>query len=218
METFSIYFAGPLFDHKQLTGNELLAAAIEKESQGRYRCSLPQNVEAEISDPQGRRDYDIKHLVECDLALFNFDGTELDSGTVVEFLIAKFLDIPAVLLRTDFRRGGDQGENKGNWNLMCSYYPRTAELQLDAMQHWHAARLQSQSLEAGISAAYSGLAARVIKELDAVRAQKPVLDSQALAAALYHWATVFPGGRVRELLGPQVDEILKRKRALGLIA
>jgi len=42
-------------------------------------------------------------LLNCDLALFNFDGPELDLGTVVEFLFAKFADIPALILRMDFR-------------------------------------------------------------------------------------------------------------------
>ena len=58
---------------------------------------------------QDIRDKDIVTLISCDLALFNFDGPELDSGTVTEFMFAKFADIPSLLLRTDFRRGGDQG-------------------------------------------------------------------------------------------------------------
>lgn len=55
------------------------------------------------------RNRDIKAVMEADLVFFNFDGTDLDSGTVVEFMIAKMLDIPAVLLRTDCRNGGYLG-------------------------------------------------------------------------------------------------------------
>ena len=81
---------------------------------------------------QDIRDQDIVTLIGCDLALFNFDGPELDSGTVTEFMFAKFADIPSLLLRTDFRRAGDQGEDP--WNLMLSFYPRTRTLCLNSME------------------------------------------------------------------------------------
>ena len=64
-----------------------------------------------------------------------FDGTELDSGTVAEFMLAKFAAMPALLLRTDFRVSGDQNvENSGfePWNLMLSFYPHTKSLLLNA--------------------------------------------------------------------------------------
>src|SRR5690606_18601323 len=93
-------------------------------SHGRYRCRLPQDFELRGLHPQTIRDQDIRALIECDLALFNFDGTELDSGTVVEFMFAKFADIPSVILRSDLRGGGDQGRGDP-WNLMVSFYPRT---------------------------------------------------------------------------------------------
>jgi hypothetical protein len=40
---------------------------------------------------------------------------------VVEFMLAKFADIPSVLLRTDIRAGGDYRDEP--WNLMTSYFP-----------------------------------------------------------------------------------------------
>ena len=55
----------------------------------------------------------------------------LDSGTVVEFVYAKLLDIPAVILRTDFRGGGDQDTDGDAWNLMVSFYPRTRNVTLE---------------------------------------------------------------------------------------
>ena len=75
-------------------------------------------------------------LINSDVALFSFDGVELDSGTVVEFMIAKMLDIPSVVYRTDFRGGSgeeaiDQHEYK--WNLMVSFYPRTKVIQMNGM-------------------------------------------------------------------------------------
>ena len=61
-------------------------------------------------------------LMNSEVAIFAFDGVELDSGTLVEFMLAKQLDIPAVVYRTDFRGGsGEQSNDAGNnkWNLMA---------------------------------------------------------------------------------------------------
>ncbi len=93
-----IYFAGELFDHKHLAGNALLAAAIEA-AEPNYECVLPQLMEQPEMRAESIRNHDLLQVLSCDLALFNFDGTELDSGTVVEFMYAKFLDKPCVILR-----------------------------------------------------------------------------------------------------------------------
>ena len=136
-KSLKIYFAGDLFDHKDLAGNLLLAAAIEKYSDNRYQVLLPQDGECEVTNrtSQTIRDADFKLLFNCDLIVANFDGTDLDSGTVVEFCFAKMMDMPAVLLRTDFRDCGDNDLPDGEpWNLMCSHYPRTAVCCMNAMQ------------------------------------------------------------------------------------
>ena len=55
-KAFRVYFGGDLFDHKDLIGNALLASYIEKESDSRYECYLPQNLEqkeAAQEHPQG---------------------------------------------------------------------------------------------------------------------------------------------------------------------
>ena len=121
-DTYSIYFAGDLFNHKDLIGNLLLSEAIEKESSGSYICVVPQHLEQSTNRSIDIRNSDLSEIIKADLILLNFDGTELDSGTVVEFLFAKALDIPAVILRSDFRAAGDQ-ERGDPWNLMCSGYP-----------------------------------------------------------------------------------------------
>src|ERR1700720_2295576 len=128
---FLVYFAGELFSSKHLVGNAALADAIAKASNLNFICVLPQALEERNMSAHDIRDQDIVTLIGCDLALFNFDGPELDSGTVAEFFFAKFADIPSLLLRTDFRRGGDQGEDP--WNLMVSYYPRTRTCLLDSI-------------------------------------------------------------------------------------
>lgn len=136
---FTYYHAGPLFSLADLHTNTLLAGAINKISSGRFVPVVPQDLEQRDTSPHSIRDQDIRSLLACDLALFTYDGAELDSGTVVEYMIAKFADIPTVILRTDFRKAGDQGEaiyGQGGgdaWNLMSSFWPRTRRVVVDAM-------------------------------------------------------------------------------------
>ncbi|MYK99823.1 MAG: hypothetical protein F4014_13800 [Gemmatimonadetes bacterium] len=137
MTTFTVYFAGDLFDHKHLAGNELLAGAVDRRSGGRYACVLPQDLEQATGRMVDIRNQDLMQVMACDLGLFNFDGTDLDSGTVVEFMMAKMLDIPSVLLRSDFRASGDQEREGDDWNLMCSFYPRSRKVQLNDKPWYH---------------------------------------------------------------------------------
>ena len=132
------YFGGELFSLKHLLGNVALAQAIRRVSDGKYEAVLPQDLE--VTDKRGKaiRDVDILTLLSCDLALFQFDGPELDSGTVAEFMLAKFADIPTVLLRSDFRKAGDSPQDP--WNLMLSDYPRTEKVILNGMDIYSAAR------------------------------------------------------------------------------
>ena len=100
---FSIYFAGDLFNHKDLIGNLLLSEAINKNSSGRYVCVVPQHLEQSTSRSVEIRNNDLLQIIKADLILLNFDGTELDSGTVIEFLFAKAcasLNTPLTMLPT----------------------------------------------------------------------------------------------------------------------
>ena len=195
---YTIYFAGELFDHKHLLGNALLASHIERLSDGRYRCILPQDLEQTEARAVDIRNQDLIGVATCDLALFNFDGSDLDSGTVVEFVYAKLLDIPAVILRTDFRGGGDQTDGDA-WNLMASFYPRTRNVTLNAMAWYQEARRESDSASDAATRYCDRIAREVIGALDAVRAETPLL-----AAApddmehLYRWAMRFPGNGLAE--------------------
>ncbi len=147
MQTYDFYFAGELFDAKQLMGNAYLAAEILKNSDGRFRPVLPQDLEQRSLHPHDIRDEDLLALLEADLALFHFDGSELDSGTVVEFMIAKFADLPSVIVRSDFRASGDQVDHP--WNLMVSFYPRTEVVLVDALRSY---KFNESSKQAGSSA------------------------------------------------------------------
>lgn len=135
---YTYYHAGPLFTLADLHTNTLLASRIRTLSANRFTPILPQDLEQRDTSPHSIRDHDIKALLSCDLALFTYDGAELDSGTVVEYMIAKFADIPCVILRTDFRNAGDQqaGQGKGGadaWNLMSSFWPRTVRVVVNSM-------------------------------------------------------------------------------------
>lgn len=128
---YTVYFAGDLFDQKHITGNLFLAQGMETLSRGRFKFILPQNSEGVLSSASEIRNRDITYIIQSDLVLFNFDGVDLDSGTVVEFMIAKMLDIPVVLLRTDCRNGGYLFGD--DWNLMASGYPRSVVVNYPAL-------------------------------------------------------------------------------------
>jgi len=164
---YRIYFAGDLFDQKHLTGNFFLGKKIEELSKGFYQCALPQDWEKEGFDgPIEIRDWHIGDIMRSDLILLNFDGPDLDSGTVVEFMIAKMLDIPAVLLRTDIRSGVCMFDP--DWNLMVEGYPRTEAVKVSSLQLYN---------EVGLEEMHKKIALSIISAFDKVREQEPVLKS-----------------------------------------
>jgi Nucleoside 2-deoxyribosyltransferase len=185
-----VYFAGELFSSKHLVGNAALAESIAKVSNLNFTCVLPQTLEGPGMSAQDIRDKDIVTLISCDLALFNFDGPELDSGTVTEFMFAKFADIPSLLLRTDFRRGGDQGEDP--WNLMMSFYPRTRTLCLNSLE------IYKKALGAGASPVDAGrilideVAEAAVKELELLSKLAPAIPHKS-TEPVYHWLSKMPG-------------------------
>jgi len=213
-----IYFAGDLFDAKDLGGNLMLAQAIEKISAGRYRIMLPQNSECEVGErtSQSIRDLDFELLCNSDIIVANFDGHDLDSGTVVEFCFAKMLDIPAVLLRTDFRDSGDHTLPDGEpWNLMCSHYPRTAVLHLNGMVRYHEMLLKYPP-ETVPDCYYNSIAADVVAALETVISQPSWLKQHELFRQ-YQMAFKSIGGTL-EARFPEakLQQLVADKTASGL--
>ncbi|MCY3712706.1 MAG: nucleoside 2-deoxyribosyltransferase [Gemmatimonadetes bacterium] len=224
MTTYTVYFAGDLFDHKHLAGNELLAGAVDRRSGGRYACVLPQDLEQASERMVDIRNQDLMQVMACDLGLFNFDGTDLDSGTVVEFMMAKMLDIPSVLLRSDFRASGDQEREGDDWNLMCSFYPRTRTVQFNAMAWYQAARWGGGPGDGAPAASwsdrlYNRMADAVIEALDAVRTEPSAFGGdEARISAVYAWAAQYPGSGFDALCGPGfVEKTIENKRRKGLL-
>ncbi|MXY46021.1 MAG: hypothetical protein F4Y44_03350 [Chloroflexi bacterium] len=199
-EPYTIYFAGQLFDHKHLVGNALLAAHINDYSQGRYRCILPQDLEQRGIGPMGIRDQDLRAVIECDLSLFNFDGAEIPVGAVAEYMYAKMLDIPAVILRTDFRGGGDQDAEGDPWNLMVSFYPRTRILHIDGMQWYQDALAQGGDADEVSARYHRRIAAEAVTLLDEARAMPPIMEGGRVGAEReYRWALRMAGGSLTAL-------------------
>lgn len=201
MEKFNVYFAGGLFDHKELAGNLHLALAIEKVAP-QYHIVLPQNSASNAARAIGEiRDRDFEMLFGADCLLANFDGTELDSGSVVEFCIAKMLDLPTVLLRTDFRDKCDNGSDP--WNLMCSNYPRTKNCLVNAMLLFCGVKDLS-----AVADREETIARQVADALDEMRAVPPRLTREH-AFSVYRdtrdaignlMPEIFPDERLRELV------------------
>jgi hypothetical protein len=217
---YTVYFAGSLFNHKDITGNALLAEYIGKCSDNRYQCCLPQNVEQHDTTALDIRNQDIIQLIGCDLGLFCFDGTELDAGVVVEFMFAKFLDIPAVVLRTDFRTCGEKEIGGEDWNFMCSFYPRTRVVKFNAIQSYREAIDKNRELNQAIDRYYDSIARLVIENLDSVIRDRPLLKGeQKRLEALYQWAVTFPGGGIENLVSNStlVDQLLTAKIKKGLV-
>ena len=215
--TYSIYFAGDLFNHKDLVGNLLLSEAIEKESSGRYRCVVPQHLEQSTNRSIDIRNNDLKEVIKADLILLNFDGTELDSGTVIEFLFAKALDIPAVILRTDFRAAGDQ-ERGDPWNLMCSGYPRTRTVSLNAMSWYQDAWNKGGGTSAILERFYRKLSKTINSELDLVLKEPSLFDNEKMLSNVYEWALRFPGKGFTDLFSEEeLRNLLLSKQNKGSV-
>ena len=136
---YVIYSAGGLFTQDELTSNILLKEAIWRLSGGRFQLFLPQSREIqELDRPDVQafiRNMDLLEVIKADMMLARFDGLELDSGTVVEFTVAKLLGKPTVILRSDFRRSSCSGLSEP-YNLMVMNWPRTVEIHIDSYMLW----------------------------------------------------------------------------------
>jgi nucleoside 2-deoxyribosyltransferase len=137
--TYTIYSAGGLFTQDELSTNILIKEALWRLSNGKFQLFLPQSRELqELNRPDVEayiRNTDLLEVVKADMILVRFEGLELDSGTVVEFAMAKCLGKPAVILRSDFRRVPFGGLCEP-CNLMVKNWPRTVEVQLNSFEIW----------------------------------------------------------------------------------
>jgi nucleoside 2-deoxyribosyltransferase len=219
--SLTVYFASELYGLSHIIGNAYLAEAIYEKSHGRYLCQLPQDLEPRgAAGPRAIRDRDIRALASCDLALFNFDGPDIESGTAIEFMYAKFADIPSVILRSDIRAGGDGSDP---WTLMASYYPRTAVVVVDGLHAYKTImkkrhrrldeilRLAGQHSSADAQRVCDLIAGTCVRALDRVRDTEPVMPRH-VREEVYTWLSMMPGLRGKEKdLRREFESYLERK-------
>ena len=218
-QPYTFYFGGELFSVKHLLGNAMLAETIFQRSGGRYQALLPQNLEQRDTTPHAIRDQDFRALLGCDLGLFNYDGPDLDSGTVVEFMFAKFADVPSVLLRTDFRHGGDQEHGGEPWNLMSSYFPRTATVVIDGMALYKEEYARhAHNGGSGVAEMIDRTADAVIAAFDQVLALPPALP-ESIREPVYQWIARMPGfaAGLAERVPDEFRKLGESKKARGLL-
>jgi len=136
---YTVYSAGGLFTQDELATNILIKEAVWRLSNGKFQLFLPQSRESrELDRPDVEaylRNVDLLEVVKADIVLARFDGLELESGTVVEFAMAKSLGKPTVILRCDFRRLSGTGLSEP-YNLMAKNWPRTVDIHLNSFVVW----------------------------------------------------------------------------------
>jgi nucleoside 2-deoxyribosyltransferase len=185
VRAYKVYAAGGLFTQHELATNVLIKDAVWRLSKGRFQLVLPQSREIEGLDRPDVEAYirntDLLAVVQADIIVARFDGLELDSGTVIEFAMAKSLGKPTVILRCDFRRLYGQGMAEP-YNLMVKNWPRTVEVHIDSYlsnagllnEEFEAVDVRTPfqaTMQAELNAAYRGIeriAQKLIEGLEAV--------------------------------------------------
>jgi nucleoside 2-deoxyribosyltransferase len=136
---FTVYAAGGLFNQHELATNVWIKEAVGRLSNGRFQLVLPQSKDLKEIDAMEEldaaylRNADLLGVVTADIVIARFDGLELDSGTVVEFTMAKSLGKPTVILRSDFRHLSGTGIEEP-YNLMARSWPRTVDVYIESLQ------------------------------------------------------------------------------------
>jgi len=137
--SYRVYTAGGIFTQHDLTTNVYIKESIWRQSKGKFELVLPQSKEMRDLDRPDLavyiRNTDLSNVLLADIILARFDGLELDAGTVVEFMLAKFLAKPVVILRCDSRRLGEESLDEP-YNLMVKNWPRTVEVHFDSLSEF----------------------------------------------------------------------------------
>ncbi len=222
----TFYFAADLFSSRALFGNAALADAIQRASgtseRYEFKVILPQLCEPRTESARAIRNADIRSVVQADAAVFVFDGMELDSGMIAEFMVAKFCDIPSVILRTDFRSCGEHPECP--WNVMLGFYPRCSVVQLNSMKEYKdliaaqgEGRVSARNRDAArdsieaLQTFMDSIGASVAQALDKVM-RIPATMPEELREPVYQWVRQFPGAEFdAELSAEDISEVIKRR-------
>ena len=232
--SYTIYSAGGLFTQDELATNVMIKEAVWRLSNGKFLLFLPQSREfQELDQPNIEayiRNTDLLEVVKADILLVRFDGLELDSGTVVEYMAAKLLGKPTVIMRSDFRSVSFLPSCEP-YNTMVKNWPRTIEIHLNSYGMW-AELFSAERLSPGESESLQGLmdaelgtlqksvdevARQVITALEAVIEMKspyPPEYQELVYQAFRH----SPGSGFSELLtSSMLEETVQRLRRNGTL-
>jgi nucleoside 2-deoxyribosyltransferase len=117
----NLYLAAPLFTQAERSWNLKLAALL---SGAGHAVFLPQAevLAIETLDADAIFRVDVDGVRSADAVVAVLDGADADSGTSFECGLAFALGSPIVLVRTDFRGGGDAlpGQKLATVNLMVA--------------------------------------------------------------------------------------------------
>jgi nucleoside 2-deoxyribosyltransferase len=233
-DPYMIYSAGGLFTQDELTTNILIKEAVWRLSNGKFQLFLPQSKELQVSQRSDveahSRNADLLEIVKADIILARFDGLELDSGTVLEFAMAKYLGKPVVILRCDFRRVSYAGYCEP-FNLMVKNWPRTVEVELNSYEIWadlfteERQRIEDSNMLQSMMKAELGtvqksmdeIARRVIAGLEAVLELKSPYPSE-YQEVVYQAVRYSPGSGFDKLLTTgELEESIQRLRKNGTL-
>jgi nucleoside 2-deoxyribosyltransferase len=231
---YTVYSAGGLFTQDELATNVLIKEAVWRLSKGKFQLFLPQSRELrELDRPDVEaylRNVDLLEVVNADIILARFDGLELDSGTVVEFAMAKCLGKPTVILRCDFRRLSNTGWSEP-YNLMVKSWPRSVDVHLNSYIIWASlfaeerqALGDSDTFQATMKAelgtfqkSVDEIAQQVITGLEVVIKMKSPYPPE-YQEIVYQAARFSPGSGFDQLLTEsELAEILQRLRKNGTL-
>jgi len=232
--SYTIYSAGGLFTQDELATNVMIKEAVWRLSNGKFQLFLPQSREFQELDQPSLEAYirntDLLEVVKADILLVRFDGLELDSGTVVEYMMAKFLGKPTVILRSDFRSVSFLPLCEP-YNSMVKNWPRTIEIHLNSFGIWaelfsaeRLAHSDSESLQGSMNAEIGTLqksvdevAKQVIAALEAVIEMKSPYPPE-YQEVVYQASRYTPGSGFSELMTKsRLEDIVQRLKRNGTL-
>lgn len=233
-ETYTIYAAGGLFTQHDLITNILIKDSVWRQSNGKFELVLPQSKEMRELDRLDLaayiRNLDLVQVVKADLFLARFDGLELDAGTVVEFMVAKFLGKPTVILRCDSRRlGGVDLDDP--YNLMVRNWPRTVEIHFNSLMKFIGRFAEEWNMKGNIDIFHTKIEAEykiAVEGIDEIAHQliqgfERVLEMKSPYPAeyqdlVYKAIRCTPGSGFEQLLSEEeLEELVEKFRKTGTL-
>jgi nucleoside 2-deoxyribosyltransferase len=234
LKSYSVYAAGGIFTQHDLASNVFLKDSVWRQSNGKFELILPQSKELRELDRSDIaayiRNVDLVQILKSDMVMARFDGLELDAGTVVEFMFAKFLGKPAVIMRCDSRRLG--GENLDDpYNLMVRNWPRTVEIHFDSLinfvggfaEEWNTLgnvdtfQMKIKAESNTVMKGFDEIAQRLIQGLEAVLEMKSPYPEE-YQEIVYKAMRYSPGGGYEQLLPEEeLEDLVEQFRKTGTL-